>query len=180
MIKMNNYIVYKHQTPSGKVYIGITRQDPKDRWKGGWGYYKSVAFYRAILKYGWDNIEHEILAKGLNEEEACGIEQYFIAMYDSANPEYGYNLTHGGEHYRQGDDSRTRLSESLKNFYKNNPDARARTSEIQRGRPQTESSNKKRSATLKKYYEEHPENKARCGDSFRGKKRSDETKKTHV
>lgn len=29
------YTVYKHTTPSGKVYIGITGQKPERRWQNG-------------------------------------------------------------------------------------------------------------------------------------------------
>lgn len=35
---MNNYCVYKHTSPSGKVYIGITNQKPTRRWREGEGY----------------------------------------------------------------------------------------------------------------------------------------------
>ena len=54
------YVVYKHTTPSGKVYIGITGLKPERRWRNGNGYKDNEHFYRAILKYGWDNIKHEI------------------------------------------------------------------------------------------------------------------------
>lgn len=27
----NNYYVYKHTTPNGKVYVGITKQNPNRR-----------------------------------------------------------------------------------------------------------------------------------------------------
>ena len=30
---MNNYCVYKHTSPSGKVYVGITKLKPKYRLK---------------------------------------------------------------------------------------------------------------------------------------------------
>ena len=55
-------ILYRHTSPSGKVYIGITR-DVNIRWSNkGYRYltYNSI-FGKAILKYGWDNIKHEIL-----------------------------------------------------------------------------------------------------------------------
>lgn len=32
MTKNNQYCVYKHTSPSGKCYIGITRQNPIKRW----------------------------------------------------------------------------------------------------------------------------------------------------
>ena len=52
------YTVYKHTSPSGKVYIGVTSLRPKERWSGGAGYVKNKHFYRAIKKYGWENIKH--------------------------------------------------------------------------------------------------------------------------
>ena len=30
----NNFTVYKHTSPNGKVYIGITMQNPIRRWNG--------------------------------------------------------------------------------------------------------------------------------------------------
>lgn len=96
---MSSYIVYKHSTPSGKVYIGITKQEANKRWKNGLGYSDCTAFNRAIKKYGWENIQHEILSSGLTKEEACDEEKRLITLYKSNNPEYGYNLTGGGENY---------------------------------------------------------------------------------
>lgn len=64
------YCVYKHTTPNGKVYIGITRRNPITRWQNGNGYKRNKHFMGAILKYGWDNIKHEILFSGLTEQEA--------------------------------------------------------------------------------------------------------------
>ena len=92
---MNNYIVYKHTSPSGKFYIGITGQDTERRWRRGGSGYKprkdySCRFYNAILKYGWDNFKHEILYDNLTKEEAEKIERELIDKYDLTNPEYGY------------------------------------------------------------------------------------------
>ena len=47
------WTVYKHTSPSNKVYIGITAKEPKDRWMSGYGYRKNDHFNKAILKYGW-------------------------------------------------------------------------------------------------------------------------------
>lgn len=39
---MNNcYTVYKHISPSNKVYIGITSRKPELRWRKGNGYYNN-------------------------------------------------------------------------------------------------------------------------------------------
>lgn len=92
----NIWCVYKHTTPSGKVYIGITSQKPERRWRNGHGYGNCVAFWNAIQKYGWDNIKHEILENNLSNEDACEKEKLYIEQYQSTNPKYGYNITSGG------------------------------------------------------------------------------------
>ena len=95
----NNYCVYKHTAPNGKVYIGITRRNPYVRWgQNGIRYKNNNHFYNAIQKYGWDKIKHEILYDGLDQDTAEFYERYFIFVCDSANCEHGYNNTLGGEH----------------------------------------------------------------------------------
>ena len=91
------YTVYKHTTPSNKVYIGLTKQTVSRRWRKGEGYRKNIHFYRAIKKYGWDNIKHEILATNLSKEDAKRLEIQLIAEYNSTNPKFGYNITKGGD-----------------------------------------------------------------------------------
>ena len=93
-----NYYVYKHTFPNNKVYIGITQQEPEKRWKNGLGYdAHQTLMKRAIKKYGWQNIKHEILYKNLNKNEACNKEIELIALYDSTNKQKGYNVSQGGE-----------------------------------------------------------------------------------
>lgn len=91
------FCVYKHTTPSGKVYIGYTGQNPVQRWKGGSGYETNKHFRNAILKYGWDNIKHEILFDGLTYKEATSKEKELIALYKADDRRFGYNKTKGGE-----------------------------------------------------------------------------------
>lgn len=98
---MKGYI-YKITSPSGKCYIGLTKnfkqrmkQHEKDSKKG-----KRV-FYKAITKYGFNNFKKEILEvvecetreelyKKLEEKE-----KFYIKKFDSFNN--GYNGTEGGE-----------------------------------------------------------------------------------
>lgn len=94
---MNSYCVYKHTSPVGKVYIGITCQNPSARWRGGLGYQHNEYFFRAILKYGWENFTHEIIFDSLTKAEACAAEIELIAAYKSNTEQFGYNLTTGGE-----------------------------------------------------------------------------------
>jgi group I intron endonuclease len=97
------YTVYMHKCPNGKVYIGITGQTVKERWKGnGQGYHGNKHFFQAIKKYGWDNIEHIIIKSKISKHEACELEKTLIAQYQSNNREYGYNKSTGGESPAQG------------------------------------------------------------------------------
>ena len=90
---MNNICIYKHTSPSGKVYIGQTGQKPESRWDNGRGY-KSGYFYCAIKKYGWDNIQHEVLFTGLDQLNADIIEEDLIYYYKQIGK--SYNLANGG------------------------------------------------------------------------------------
>ena len=63
----------------------------------GYGYRNQPYFYRAILKYGWDNIKHEVLTIVKTREEAIALEVHYIKEYNSNNPKYGYNNTEGGD-----------------------------------------------------------------------------------
>lgn len=110
----NNWTVYKHtNTKNGKVYIGITSQSIKRRWRNfGHGYKTNGYFYSAIKKYGWDSFSHEIILKNLSRDEAQNIEIKLILKYKSVNPNYGYNLTYGGEANVPSDETRLKMSES--------------------------------------------------------------------
>lgn len=90
------YIVYKHTSPSNKIYIGITCQEPKKRWLNGKGYQTNDYFTRAIEKYSWDNFKHEILFRGLTKEEAEKKEVELIKFYQCNKKEFGYNVENGG------------------------------------------------------------------------------------
>ena len=111
------YTVYKHTAPNGKVYIGITKQKPEQRWANGNGYKHNEHFYRAIQNYDWENIEHEIVENGLTKEQACNMEIELIAKYDATNPKHGYNNTMGGETNIPSKETRRKLSESHKGVH---------------------------------------------------------------
>lgn len=108
------WCLYKHTSPSGKVYIGIT-QDVKHRWRGdGRGYKGSNRFWNAIKKYGWDKIKHEILYERLTKEDASEKEKEIIAEYNSADPNYGYNLALGGFGAELTEEAKEKKRNSLK------------------------------------------------------------------
>ena len=101
MLRKCDYCVYKHTFPNGKVYIGITCQKPSARWRtDGSGYRptngRTNRIWNAIKKYGWANVEHEILFDGLSKKEAEQKEIYLISLYNSTDDNYGYNISKGG------------------------------------------------------------------------------------
>jgi len=117
------YCVYKHTTPNGKVYIGQTRAGVQTRWRDGKGYtdHKHGWFWKAIQKYGWENIKHEVLYDDCDKETADYYEKYFISIYQSTDKRYGYNCQTGGSRdYKYTDDSKKNISDALKRFYAEN------------------------------------------------------------
>lgn len=91
------FIVYKHTSPSGKVYIGMTCLTPLQRWKkDGSGYKRNTHFWGAIQKYGWGNFKHEILAENLTQANAEKLEIEQIEKNKSTDKNFGYNIVSGG------------------------------------------------------------------------------------
>lgn len=83
--------VYILTFPNQKIYIGITSQEEKNRWKNGIGYIENQTMYNDILKYGWVNIKKNILYKDLTYQEAREKEKELIIHYKSHLKKYGYN-----------------------------------------------------------------------------------------
>lgn len=116
---MKNYIVYEHISPSGKRYIGITSNNPNRRWEAnGQGYSKQPKFFNAILKYGWDNFQHNILYNNLTANEASQKEQELIKYYNTI--ENGYNCESGGLTNKEHSQETIERLRQL-NLGKNNP-----------------------------------------------------------
>lgn len=112
------YTVYKHLSPTNKVYIGITSMKPEYRWNNGKGY-PSGYFHNAIQKYGWDNFSHEIIATDLTKEEACAMEIQLIKQYNSTDSRFGYNVAPGGDSgcfgYHHTEEAKQRIGEASHN-----------------------------------------------------------------
>lgn len=112
---MDSYSVYKHTFPNGKVYIGITKRGVKSRWRNGLGYKKNKLMYKAINKYGWQNILHETLFENLTKAEAENKEIELISFLKSNDPRFGYNINNGGNccgtHSKE---TREKISKALK------------------------------------------------------------------
>lgn len=141
------FTLYMHISPNGKKYIGITCQKPENRWgKNGSGYTRPTKkgnipyFGKAILKYGWENISHEILHTGLSRKEANELEQFYILFLNLMNPLFGYNQAKGGNNHSMGEDGRKNLSK-----------AHLGQKAWNKGIPMSEDSKKKSSISHKKH-----------------------------
>lgn len=120
------WCIYIHTSPSNKAYIGITSQSVESRWQDGKGYlyktpygeYKQPAIANAINKYGWDNFTHIVWADNLSKNQACLLESLLIDLFDTRNPNFGYNIQQGGSVGAVGlvmsEESKRRLSEAKK------------------------------------------------------------------
>ena len=114
-----NYCVYEHIFPNGKKYIGISC-DPEKRWRNGKGYETQPKIARAINKYGWENVTHNIIIDGISKEQAEMLERYLIAELKAIDR--GYNTSTGGDcivAYYLNDYTLAMLNYAQKNFEPN-------------------------------------------------------------
>lgn len=131
-VVLKRWIVYVHEAPNGKRYVGITSQRLAERCGRGCGYKNNEHLYSAIKKYGWDSFSHLVVATGLLYEDACKMEQKLIAAFRSNEREYGYNKSSGGDNSSVGchrtSEQKSVLSAKLKETWKDE-DYRRRVSE---------------------------------------------------
>lgn len=145
----NSYSVYKHETPNGKIYIGITCQNPTKRWGNGCNYRNQKYLYAAIKKYGWENIKHKVLYTGLSKEDAEQKEIELIAFYKSNDRKFGYNIDNGGKSKgRCSEETKRKLSEIHKGK-KPSPYMLQRAIEANTGRKFSEETKRKISESQK-------------------------------
>lgn len=91
-----------------KIYIGKTIELYSKRWNEHKynAFTKNLDnyFYKALRKYSWNSFSkyvifqsEESLDKDFVNSIICAKEMEFIAKFQANNPEFGYNLTDGGE-----------------------------------------------------------------------------------
>jgi group I intron endonuclease len=129
---MNNYLIYKHTSPSGKSYIGQTNNYDRRCYQHKNKSSGCLAFAKAIKKYTWDAFSHEILHDNLTIEQANELEEQLIKEHKTLSPN-GYNLRTGGLNSELSDESKAKLSLARKgkNF---SPETRAKISLSQKGK----------------------------------------------
>lgn len=111
---------------NGKVYIGITKRTLEKRiYEHLYSSsipdkYLKIRFYNSIRKYGKDNIKWDILSECNSIEELLKKEEYYIELYDSTNPEKGYNMLKSStflnyKHTKEFKDNLSLLKTDVKN-----------------------------------------------------------------
>lgn len=117
-----NGIIYKYTNKiNGLVYIGKTTRESQRRYEHNRHKDMSIPFSRAVLKYGYDNFDYEVIFRvtGWDKQLVNDVlnywEVYYIKECNSAVKGKGYNISYGGDGYCVwNDDSRKKNSDSHK------------------------------------------------------------------
>jgi len=155
------YLIYKHTSPSGKSYIGYTRQGLLVRWSKELNHSKylknNFKLDRAIRKYpNKSQWKHEILINNIPTlTEAKNLEIICIFYYDTFV--YGYNSTRGGDGSLSG--------------WKHTKESKNKMSKIHKGKPVWNKGKTYKSKPCSK------ETKIKISIAQKGKKASEETKR---
>lgn len=153
-------------TTNGKKYVGMTDAPLNVRWRrhqtaarNG----KNTYFCNAIRKYGPDVFVLEILCTCEVKDEAVRLEKEYIQIFDSHNPNKGYNLTDGGEGvwgWRHSKEAKLKMSKAKK----------GKPSPYWKGRIRSEETRRKMSLAKRR------SEISGVNNSFFGKKHSEETR----
>lgn len=166
-----SYWVYVHTCPNGKRYVGCTTQaKPERRWgKRGEGY-KDQLFGKAVRKYGWSSITHEVFEVD-SAEEMYRKEVELISFYHSNDPRYGYNNSVGGEKSslgcRYSSEHRKHLAEAVKKAHLS-PEYRRKQSEAMK-KAQSDPEYRRKKSELQKKKWSDPEYRKRLSEAHKGK-----------
>ena len=139
------YSVYTHKVVTDDKgpmwYVGVTK-NVKKRWRPSLYKHCNISLGQYIDKYGWDNIEHRVIAEGLDKEMAYKLEDFLIRMYRSAdccinkqrsglfetNDKDGYmkeyRKVHSEEIQQYYLDNRDNILERQKQYHKEHPEVK--------------------------------------------------------
>jgi len=192
MEKKFNYVYITTNLINGKQYVGDhSANNLKDKRYIGSG----QLIIKAIKKYGKENFKKEILEHFKTKQEAFNAQEKYIKEHDTLVPN-GYNISPKGGHNVKGcfsEVSKYKISNSLKETYKNNPELRENLRMKATGRKASEETIKiLRTVDRSKWkiseeglqhikeFAKKPkseETKKKLSDSHKGKKHTEETKR---
>jgi group I intron endonuclease len=170
------YLIYKHTSPSGKSYIGLTKDYERRCQQHQVENSGCPLFAAAIKKYGWDNFTHELLIEHISLKEANALEIHYIAEHQAFGPN-GYNLTEGGggQSGRQAsDETKTKLSSARRDRITTDV-TKAKMSAARKGKARSDESKANQSAATRSI-PKSAEHKAKISMAIKGRSRTEETK----
>jgi len=98
---------------NSKTYVGQTFRNPQKRFSehlksSGNGVHHPL--YHSIKKYGKENFSFEIIEKCSSIDEMNKKEEFYIDLFQSMDPNKGYNLRHGGFNKSFSESSKRKIS----------------------------------------------------------------------
>ncbi len=154
---------------TGKKYVGQTTQGITARWRSHqFGKQYCVLLCRAINKYGSESFDVYELAQAGSKYELNEKEIFYISLYETTNRQKGYNLRSGGSFGKHSEESKEKMSRSVRKAYENpafkqkliaantgkkrSSDFCNRTSERMLGTTVTQEAKRKISASVTEYW----------------------------
>jgi group I intron endonuclease len=129
MMDVNDFkigLIYRYTSPSGKMYIGQTiNEKSRNCQHKTQTILADTYFAKAIRKYGFDNLEYEVLIsfkptidKDRLKRVLDKLEQRYIKLYKTNIHEFGYNLNEGGNGnlgYEHTEEALTKITQYQQN-----------------------------------------------------------------
>jgi len=169
---MIGYIYLITDTTNGMKYTGKHHYHIEGQLDPN--YHGSGTIIKNIYKKRPETLKEEYIKTCYSEEEMNSDEQYYIKLFKTLWPN-GYNLTEGGDGLIPCEETRKKLSESLKGKTLSE-EARKKISESLKGKPKSEEHKKKLSESIKgKTLSE--EVRKKISESLKGKQFSEETRR---
>lgn len=107
--------IYKITSPSGKIYIGQSRNITKRiNYYMNSGCKRQPKLYNSIIKYGWECHSFEIICE-CDENMLDELESHYIKLFDCFDNEHGLNLTSGGNFTKFSNKTKEKMSTVKKN-----------------------------------------------------------------
>lgn len=143
-MKKYNYVYKITNTINGKIYIGKhSTDDINDGYMGS-----GVILHQAYQKYGLECFSKEVIQFYTSEEELNQGEIYWIAHFNSTDPNVGYNRAFGGEGGGLLEETKLKISATMKGRHRSE-ETKRKLSEVMKGKKLSEEHKRKISEAQK-------------------------------
>lgn len=139
------YYVYKiTNLVNAKIYVGKHSTDKLDDNYMGSG----VVLHQAYQKYGLECFSKEVIQFYNNDVELNQGEIYWIAQFNSTDPNIGYNRTFGGDGGVLTTEVRQKISTTMKGLHRSE-ETKRKICEAKKGKPRSEETKRKIGEAMK-------------------------------